>query len=567
MNGNFISLEIDAARVCDGLSRIGYTPATALCDIIDNSVQAGAKNIWLQIVRETNKADSAKNNVREYRIIDNGNGMSKDQILSALQLGSSDQHYSVGSLSKFGLGLKSASFSQGEILEIISRDSNAVNFIKYRVSLPIIRAEKKYLVEECPLNQDDADIINLHLNNLVGTIVRIRDVRKINHPPVKKTVEALKERVGVIYYYFMAEDGLSIKIDSDTILPKDPLFVDEANGNGDLDEQDWEGTSVRWISRPKTIVLDIENQVKATIEATNLVHPPTFKLSGGENARLSAREKYMIGAGQHGYYVYRNKRLIAWAERFDGMISPDQDLYAFRGRIILDSTADDVVNIDVKKSRIQLSDEAYDAIDNLSADFTRKSKAAWGTAKKIIEDIPREDTHTQSNIIAANTYFPDELPGEPDDEKTNIEKKRREDEVNKKLIQKEKEDLGHELNPLEDSQDKEIVPRLIELVDVTKDNLLWDMYHDATYGTKVRINKHHRFSKLIYDLLGENKQLSIVMDNFFLTLVHSEKHVIKTTQDVKVEIIENVMNNFKEIATQFLTKSAQAIDKEIGKVE
>ena len=37
--------KMNAGRVLFGISRIGYTPASAICDIIDNSVSAKAENI------------------------------------------------------------------------------------------------------------------------------------------------------------------------------------------------------------------------------------------------------------------------------------------------------------------------------------------------------------------------------------------------------------------------------------------------------------------------------------------------------------------------------------------
>lgn len=43
--------KINAARVCFGISRIGYTPSSAICDIIDNSVSANAHNIHVMIKR------------------------------------------------------------------------------------------------------------------------------------------------------------------------------------------------------------------------------------------------------------------------------------------------------------------------------------------------------------------------------------------------------------------------------------------------------------------------------------------------------------------------------------
>ena len=72
--------------------------------------------------------------------------------------------------------------------------------------------------------------------------------------------------------------------------------------------------------------LDPSDNVKATIEVTQLPYPPVF-----EN-QSELRNQYMIGAGNYGYYVYRNERLLSWA-KFFGIIPQDQDFYSFRGRI------------------------------------------------------------------------------------------------------------------------------------------------------------------------------------------------------------------------------------------
>ena len=46
----FQEIEIDAARICDGLRKIGYTPPTAITDIIDNSVQAKAQRVIVRAI-------------------------------------------------------------------------------------------------------------------------------------------------------------------------------------------------------------------------------------------------------------------------------------------------------------------------------------------------------------------------------------------------------------------------------------------------------------------------------------------------------------------------------------
>jgi len=40
--------------------------------------------------------------------------------------------------------------------------------------------------------------------------------------------------------------------------------------------------------------------------------------------------------------VYRNRRLISWADSLDGIVGSDQDLWSFRGRILIDDSADNV---------------------------------------------------------------------------------------------------------------------------------------------------------------------------------------------------------------------------------
>ena len=90
----------------------------------------------------------------------------------------------------------------------------------------------------------------------------------------------------------------------------------------------------------------------------------------------------MIDASNYGFYVYRNKRLISWASHLQ-IIPYDQDFYAFRGRILIDDAADDFFNIDVKKSTITLSDEAWTAISDYTKEAKSKSKAAWLNAGRL----------------------------------------------------------------------------------------------------------------------------------------------------------------------------------------
>lgn len=550
-------LDWNPSRVLFGLSRIGYTPHSALADIADNSVTNGAKSVWLYINKIRDELSSTrKNNIKEYIIVDDGDGMDRDGILSALSLGSDDLSYSSDSLSKFGLGLKSASFSQGKILEVIS--SNGGDFIKYSVNLNKIDKIYFCLLEE--LSNEDEALIDNHLHDGTGTIVRITDIHHNNHPSPKSTEDALKYRLGTIYYYFLT-DGLSIYLNNEKIEPYDVLFTDEADANGNLNENDWGGKTVNWIKKPTSQTLDIsgEEPVSATVEVTQLPHPPIHALDG-EGEQKKVREKYKIGSGNYGFYVYRNKRLISWAERFDGIIPQDQDFYSFRGRILLDSDADDAFNIDVKKSHLELSDEAHASLSDLSDEYKRKSKKAWLHANSIKKQMMGNEPNNISNDIAESLDLPDLLPGEelPSPEK-EISKKKREEEIKKDIQEKIKKeaidaavDEGRDSETVTDKDikiyadggDKNKDKRILRVPQI-EDNLLWEPYFDDDHGWSVRINKTHRFARCIFEDNSDNVDMQVIFELLLLNAAQSEIHVRRDPDIDKTEA-EHIIELFRE---------------------
>jgi HSP90 family molecular chaperone len=88
---------------------------TAIADIIDNSITANASLIQLRFAWNMGKPWLA--------IIDDGSGMSSDEVTSAMRLGSNNPLNTrpVDDLGRFGLGLKTASFSQYRQLTVITR--------------------------------------------------------------------------------------------------------------------------------------------------------------------------------------------------------------------------------------------------------------------------------------------------------------------------------------------------------------------------------------------------------------------------------------------------------------
>ncbi|MBA0227996.1 ATP-binding protein, partial [Stenotrophomonas maltophilia] len=103
-----------AACLSESMRDLGYSLETAIADLIDNSISAGADTI--DIICDA----SGKHPVMV--ILDNGKGMTEDELLGAMRHGTGNprQHRSPQDLGRFGLGLKTASFSQCRSLTVVS---------------------------------------------------------------------------------------------------------------------------------------------------------------------------------------------------------------------------------------------------------------------------------------------------------------------------------------------------------------------------------------------------------------------------------------------------------------
>lgn len=95
-----------AANLAESMRAFGYDVSTALADLVDNSITAGARNVCIDF--HWNGAGST------IAVTDDGIGMTAQQLVVAMRLGSQNprEERRPRDLGRFGLGLKTASFSQ-----------------------------------------------------------------------------------------------------------------------------------------------------------------------------------------------------------------------------------------------------------------------------------------------------------------------------------------------------------------------------------------------------------------------------------------------------------------------
>ena len=133
----FIQAPPIAENFIKTLRKFGYTMQSAIADIIDNSIGASAKNINIFYLPNSNWLS----------IIDDGNGMTKNELISAMTPGSFDPDLQrqKGDLGRFGSGLKTASWSQAKVLIVITKKKGKIFGAKW--DLDIVEKKKGWLLE------------------------------------------------------------------------------------------------------------------------------------------------------------------------------------------------------------------------------------------------------------------------------------------------------------------------------------------------------------------------------------------------------------------------------------
>ena len=137
-----------ASVLVESLRDIGYSLHTAVADVIDNSLTAGARTIELHA--ETHAE------VPAIGILDDGTGMTEAELIEAMRPGSRSPLESrpATDLGRFGLGLKTASFSQCRRLNVVTRRAGLTSCAVW--DLDTVAARDRWIVELPREYRDDS---------------------------------------------------------------------------------------------------------------------------------------------------------------------------------------------------------------------------------------------------------------------------------------------------------------------------------------------------------------------------------------------------------------------------
>lgn len=344
------------------LTRIGYTLNSAVADIIDNSLTAGAS--YVDIYSPPGIEDPL------ISILDDGCGMTLEELAENMRIGCKDpgEERLKGDLGRFGSGMKTASFSQARQLTVVTK-KRGQPLIAARWDLDIIEDTNSWSLEVFEgdeVNHIEGISTKFPANNGTQIIWRkLTCIEKGSHAldhdsELAAKLSELKGYIALYFHRFMSgNDKLVFRLNKSTIEPIDP-FVEGAPGYQ-------EGPSAKMRCKGGHIV--IKTHVLPHIK--NMDEKLLVKLGGADGV-----------AERQGLYIYREKRLIS-AGGWLGM-APNTQLSALaRVQVDMPSSLDNDWSTDVKKASLQMPPRVKRDLRKFLADPVKRSKRVYKYRGKV----------------------------------------------------------------------------------------------------------------------------------------------------------------------------------------
>jgi histidine kinase/DNA gyrase B/HSP90-like ATPase len=361
----FTTILPSARKLMSSLRDIGYDLPSAVADLVDNSIDAGAENI------DVTFADEGAGSW--IRIVDDGMGMSPRQLDEAMRYGS-QRTYSSSALGHFGLGLKTGSLSQCRRLTVASRRRSNSPLAVRRWDLDLVAERDSWDLDTPPRKELPPQLLE-PLRKGTGTVVlweRLDRVLAFRNPDGAATRRALANmasevagHLGMVFHRFITgewTDGdafVNISVNGEPVTAWDPFAREE----------------------PRTRVLPrqaIELTTGDGSIATLGVQPYVLPAQG----HFSSPEAHQIAAGPHrwnrqqGFYVYRRDRMIqsgGW-NRIRTM-----DEHAKLARIAIDLPAghEELFGINVAKMSIAIPEAARAPLRTIASAVVQQAQWSY----------------------------------------------------------------------------------------------------------------------------------------------------------------------------------------------
>jgi anti-sigma regulatory factor (Ser/Thr protein kinase) len=355
-----------AGALIESLRGLGYTVATALADIVDNSISAGARNVDIKFHWEGKRS--------WVRVLDDGVGMSDPELEAAMQLGAKDPRElrATSDLGRFGMGLKTASFSQARRLTVASRVADA-DTVCLRWDLDrLSEGGGDWTLLEGPDPDGVAALAALD-KQTSGTVVLWEKLDRIvtdgfTSEDLFEVMDGVQTALAMTFHRLLAgpDPVFTLRLNGRPVAPWEPFL------SGDP-RKAWESP-----------IYDIPGPHGIKVQCHVLPHKDM----------MTAKEAMAIGgpagwSSQQGFYIYRNRRLLVaggWLRLGDRgrLWTKDEPYRLARIRIDIPNAADADWKINVLKSTASLPVSLRQHLRKLGAETRDRARRVFAHRGRLV---------------------------------------------------------------------------------------------------------------------------------------------------------------------------------------
>lgn len=362
-----------ADQLMGSIRSIGYTFESAVADVIDNSVSAKASHVSVLFPMTPLETMAVA-------IVDNGLGMSKEQLFEAMRLGSCtvEGERATDDLGRYGMGLKSASLSQCRVVTVVSIQNNIRTAYKWDYNH--IQKKKNWIL----LELDEGEINKLpyieYLQNQ-GTIVIWQDFDTLSKSSAGRVFDTLEKYqstlanyLSLIFHLYLANKAgkkLSININQYELEPLDPFL---------------ESNPKTTTKKEKTIALRDSQGIEQYIKVKPFILPFATDLKESDKKLLGGIDNLRA---KQGFYIYRNNRLIIHGTWF-GMKPRNELTKNARIRVDIPNSLDDIWSVDIKKQSVTIPEKIQRQLKNTvneALEISVKKETHRGRKESVDEKI------------------------------------------------------------------------------------------------------------------------------------------------------------------------------------
>ena len=334
----------------------GYSLETSLADLMDNSISAKANKIEVLIDTESEPF--------KLFLADNGEGMTEKELRQNMQFPSNSPENSrlKSDLGRFGLGMKTASFSQTRKFTVLSKTKGDkkyhgrtwdVDFLKTNGWKIIINSEDEVDRLTYQYNKLSQDFLNRFEDHEPNTIVIWEGLYKFeNYLQEENRKDALKREItevtsdylALVFHRFMQRKmkPLQIRINNIHVDPFNPFPEEEK----DFRQIEPKQSSFR------SDVIKIEGFVLPSRAISE---------TSKEQTKWTTRHRGLMD--MEGLYIYRVDRIILFGG-WNGIVKKAPRLQLARLRVEVGNSVDHLLHLNVAKSQIIVPHELKNAFED-----------------------------------------------------------------------------------------------------------------------------------------------------------------------------------------------------------